>query len=101
MLDNFTLYWLTNSAASSARIYWENREQNLISAAAQKTARDLGAGGHHGVSGRGLSRPGDVGPARLPNLIYFNEADRGGHFAAWEQPELFAPELRAAFRSLR
>ena len=46
-------------------------------------------------------RPGDLGPRACPNLIYFNEVDRGGHFAAWEQPQLFSEEIRAAFRSLR
>ena len=66
VLDNFTLYWLTNTAASSARIYWENRGPKLVSAASQKTDRDLGSRGDHGVPGRGLSRTGDLGPARLP-----------------------------------
>ena len=66
VLDNFTLYWLTNSAASSARIYWENRGQNLISAGAQKTEQISVPVADHGVSGGGLPRAGDVGPARLP-----------------------------------
>ncbi len=64
--------------------------------------RDLGAGGDHGVSGRGLSRPRDVGTSSLPQpRSTSTRPTKGGHFAAWEQPELFAGELRAAFRSLR
>ncbi len=101
ILDNITLYWLTGTGASAARSYWEA----------------YGAD----APGAGQALPPDV---RLPvafttfpgeiwrtprswveqsysNVVYFNEADKGGHFAAWEEPELFASELRAAFRSLR
>ena len=60
---------------------------------------DLASGGHHAISGRGLPSFGDVGASRLSQPAYFNEV--GGHFAAWEEPDLFASELRAAFRSLR
>jgi len=101
VLDNFSLYWLTNSAASSARIYWENRNLNLLSAAAQKT-------GEISVPVAITVFPDEVFRAQeawarraFPNLIYFHEADRGGHFAMWEYPELFASELRAAFKPLR
>jgi pimeloyl-ACP methyl ester carboxylesterase len=101
VLDNFSLYWLTNSAASSARIYWENRNLNLLSAAAQKT-------GEISVPVAITVFPDEVFRAQeawarraFPNLIYFHEADRGGHFAMWEYPELFAAELRAAFKPLR
>ena len=101
VLDNFTLYWLTNTAASAARIYWENRNVSLVSATAQKT-------GEISVPVAITVFPDEViraqerwARAAFRNLIYFHEADRGGHFAAWEQPELFAAELRAAFRSLR
>jgi pimeloyl-ACP methyl ester carboxylesterase len=101
VLDNFSLYWLTNSAASSARIYWENRNLNLLSAAAQKT-------GEISVPVAITVFPDEVFRAQeawarraFPNLIYFHEADRGGHFAMWEYPELFAAELRAAFEPLR
>ena len=101
VLDNFTLYWLTNSAASSARIYWETRGQRPDQRGRAEDQRDLGAGGHHGVS-REVYRPPQTWAQRaFRNLIYFHEAERGGHFAAWEQPELFATELRAAFRALR
>jgi len=101
VLDNFSLYWLTNSAASSARIYWENRNLNLLSAAAQKT-------GEISVPVAITVFPDEVFRAQeawarraFPNLIYFHEADRGGHFAMWEYPDLFAAELRAAFKPLR
>jgi pimeloyl-ACP methyl ester carboxylesterase len=101
VLDDFTLYWLTNTAASSARLYWENRGRDLISATAQKTDEIS-------VPVAVTVFPDEVfraqeGWARRAyrNLIYFNEADRGGHFAMWEHPELFAAELRAAFKSLR
>lgn len=101
VLDNFTLYWLTNTAGSSSRIYWENRASNLISAAAQKT-------GEISVPVAITVFPDEVFRAQekwarqaFPKLVYFHEADRGGHFAMWEYPELFAGELRAAFKSLR
>ena len=101
VLDNFSLYWLTNTAASSARIYWENRGTSLISATAQKTSEIS-------VPVAITAFPDEVyraqeGWARraFPTLIYFNEAERGGHFAMWEHPELFAAELRAAFKTLR
>jgi len=102
VLDNITLYWLTNSAASSGRLYWENGARgSVIVAAAQKT-------GEISLPVAITVFPDDV--YRAPeswarrayrNLIYFHEVDKGGHFAAWEQPELFAQELRAAFKSLR
>ena len=101
VLDDFTLYWLTNSAASSARIYWENRGQSLISAAAQKTD-EISIPVAITVYPDEVYRAPETWARRaFRNLIYFNEADRGGHFAAWEYPELFAAELRAAFKSLR
>jgi len=95
MLDDITLYWLTNTAASSARLYWEN--------SAHKTKA-----GEVSIPAAVSRFPGEIIPLprswaerAYPKLIYFNELDRGGHFAAWEQPELFAGEMRAAFRSLR
>jgi pimeloyl-ACP methyl ester carboxylesterase len=102
VLDNITLYWLTNTAASAARLYWENGARgSVIVAAAQKT-------GEISLPVAITVFPDDV--YRAPeswarrayrNLIYFHEVDKGGHFAAWEQPELFSAELRAAFRPLR
>ena len=101
MLDNFTLYWLTNTAASSARIYWENRGRDLISAAAQKTD-EISVPVAITVFPDEVYRTQETWARRaFRNLIYFHEADRGGHFAMWEHPELFAAELRAAFLSLR
>jgi pimeloyl-ACP methyl ester carboxylesterase len=101
VLDDFTLYWLTNSAASSARIYWEHRGQNLISAASQKTDQ-ISVPVAITVFPEEVYRPPETWARRaFRNLIYFHEADRGGHFAAWEHPELFAAELRAAFKPLR
>jgi pimeloyl-ACP methyl ester carboxylesterase len=102
VLDNISLYWLTNTAASSARLYWENGARgSVIVAAAQKT-------GEISLPVAITVFPDDV--YRAPeswarrayrNLTYFHEVDKGGHFAAWEQPELFSAELRAAFRPLR
>jgi pimeloyl-ACP methyl ester carboxylesterase len=101
VLDDFTLYWLTNSLASSARIYWENREANVISAAAQKTDQ-ISIPVAITVFPDEVYRPPETWARRaFRNLTYFHEADRGGHFAAWEHPELFAAELRAAFKSMR
>jgi pimeloyl-ACP methyl ester carboxylesterase len=101
VLDNFSLYWLTNTAASSARIYWENRGQNLTSSADQKTA-EISVPVAITVFPDEVVRAQEAWARRaFPNLVYFHEADRGGHFAMWEYPELFAAELRAAFKSLR
>jgi pimeloyl-ACP methyl ester carboxylesterase len=102
VLDDITLYWLTNSAASSARLYWENGARgSVIVAAAQKTA-EISLPVAITVFPEDVYRPPETWARRAyPNLIYFHEVDKGGHFAAWEQPELFAAELRAAFGSLR
>jgi pimeloyl-ACP methyl ester carboxylesterase len=101
VLDDFTLYWLTNSAASSARLYWENRGRNLISAGAQKTD-EISVPVAVTVFPEEVYRAPETWAKRaFRNLIYYREAERGGHFAAWEHPELFASELRAAFKSLR
>jgi len=100
-LDNVTLYWLTNSAASSARLYWETSGQSVLLAAAQKTS-EISLPVAITVFPEEVYRAPETWARRAyRNLIYFNEVDKGGHFAAWEQPELFAAELRAAFRSLR
>jgi hypothetical protein len=96
VLDNITLYWLTNTRLRPD-LYWENGARgSVIAAAAQRPPRSSGR--HHSVSGRRLSSAGP-GLAALPQLVYFNEVDEGGHFAA-EQPELFSA-TRAAFKSLR
>ncbi len=95
ILDNITLYWLTNTGVSASRLYWEYK------------------GGFFNTKGVSIPVAVSVFPGEqyeaprswtekaYPNLIYFNEVDKGGHFAAWEQPQLFSEELRAAFRSLR
>jgi pimeloyl-ACP methyl ester carboxylesterase len=102
VLDNFSLHWLTNTVTSGARLYWENRAQNLLSAAAQKTAEITLPVAITVLPDDDLFRaPETWARCAFPNLIYFHEADRGGHFPAWEEPQLFAAELRAAFRSLR
>jgi pimeloyl-ACP methyl ester carboxylesterase len=102
VLDNITLYWLTNTAASSARLYWENGARgSVIVAAAQKTA-EISLPVAITVFPEDVYRAPETWARRAyRNLIYFHEVDKGGHFAAWEQPELFSAELRAAFRSLR
>jgi pimeloyl-ACP methyl ester carboxylesterase len=99
VLDNVTLYWVTNTAISSARLYWDTQQ--------------IATGGFFDVRGVKIPVAVSAFPDEIyaapetwarrayPKLIYFNKLDRGGHFAAWEQPELFSDEIRAAFRSLR
>jgi hypothetical protein len=99
ILDNVTLYWLTNTAISSARLYWDTAQ--------------LGSGGFFDVRGVKLpvavsafpdeiyAAPRSWAERAYPKLIHYNKLDRGGHFAAWEQPKLFVDEMRVAFRSLR
>ena len=102
VLDDLTLYWLTNTATSAARFYWENRNQNLISAAAQKTDEITIPVAITAFPNDDLFRAPETWARRaFPSLIYFNVAEAGGHFAAWEEPQLFSEEVRAAFRSLR
>ena len=102
VLDNITLYWLTNTATSAARLYWENGARgSVIQAAAQKTS-EISLPVAITVFPEDVYRPPETWARRAyRNLIYFNEVDKGGHFAAWEQPELFSAELRAAFKPLR
>lgn len=101
VLDDFSLYWLTNTAASAARLYWENRNSNLVSATSQKTA-EIKVPVAITVFPDEVIRAQEAWARRaFPTLSYFHEADRGGHFAMWEYPQLFASELRAAFRPLR
>jgi pimeloyl-ACP methyl ester carboxylesterase len=100
MLDAISLYWLTNSAISSARLYWENNNNNF-SAEAQKTEEILVPVAVTIFPGEIYRAPRSWTQKAYPKLAYFNEVDKGGHFAAWEEPELFAAELRAAFKTLR
>jgi pimeloyl-ACP methyl ester carboxylesterase len=102
VVDNITLHWLTNSAASSARLYWENFRATFEALAAGKKPAKLSVPVAFTVfPGEIFQAPRSWAEKVYPNLIYFNEAEKGGHFAAWEQPEIFARELRAAFSSLR
>jgi len=95
VLDNITLYWLTNSAASSARIYWENKlpfftpKGVAIPVAVSAFPDEV------------CTIPKTWAARAYPKLMYYNKLDKGGHFAAWEQPQLFAEEVRAGFRPLR
>ena len=100
LLDAVTLYWLTNTGTSSGRLYWENANNNF-NAADQKTADVKIPVAITVFPGEIYQAPRSWAERAYPNLLYFNEVDKGGHFAAWEEPELFAAELRAAFRSVR
>jgi pimeloyl-ACP methyl ester carboxylesterase len=95
VLDNITLYWLTNTGVSASRLYWEYKggffNAKGVSIPVAVTV----------FPGEQYQAPRTWAEQAYPNLIYFNEVDRGGHFAAWEEPELFSGEVRAAFRSLR
>jgi pimeloyl-ACP methyl ester carboxylesterase len=95
VLDNITLYWLTSTAVSSARIYWENKFGFFA---------PKGVGVPVAVSAfpdEVVQMPRSWAERAYPELVYYNKLDQGGHFAAWEQPQLFSEEVRAAFRSLR
>jgi pimeloyl-ACP methyl ester carboxylesterase len=100
VLDDISLYWLTNSATSAARIYWENKS-NILSATSEKTADISLPVAITVFPGEVYRAPETWARRAYRNLIYFREVDKGGHFAAWEQPELFSTELQAAFRPLR
>jgi pimeloyl-ACP methyl ester carboxylesterase len=102
ILDNITLYWLTGTGASAARAYWESgRAQALAAAAGQAPPEITLPVGFTTFPDEIFAAPRSWVEQSYPNLSYFNEADRGGHFAAWEEPALFSEEVRAAFRSLR
>jgi pimeloyl-ACP methyl ester carboxylesterase len=96
ILDNITLYWLTNTGVSSARLYWENKAdffnaKNISIPFAISVFPD-----------EFYQAPRSWAERAYPhNLIHYNKLDRGGHFAAWEQPDLFSTELRTAFKTLR
>ena len=102
IVDNMAMYWLTDTATSSARLYWENYRTILASITSGQKAPELLVPVAFTVfPGEIFQAPRAWAEKVYPNLTYFNEVDRGGHFAAWEEPELFAEEMRAAFRSLR
>ena len=100
ILDNITLYWLTGTGASAAREYWENG-QAAARAAGQAPPPVSVPVGFTVFPGEIFRAPRNWVQKAYPTLTYFHEVDRGGHFAAWEEPELFATEIRAAFNSLR
>ena len=100
MLDDITLYWVTNTGASAARLYWENNNNNF-NAVDQRTAEISIPVAITVFPGEIYQAPRSWAERAYPHLIYFHEVNKGGHFAQWEQPQLFAEELRAAFKSLR
>jgi pimeloyl-ACP methyl ester carboxylesterase len=100
ILDNVTLYWLTGTGASAARSYWEGGRAAALAAGQAPPAVSLPVG-FTTFPGEIFRAPRTWVEKSYPNVIYFNEAEKGGHFAAWEEPELFSQELRAAFGSLR
>jgi pimeloyl-ACP methyl ester carboxylesterase len=102
IVDNITLYWLTGTGASAARSYWENGQAQAQAAATGQVPPDVAVPiGFTTFPDEIFAAPRSWVEGVYPTLNYFNKAERGGHFAAWEEPEVFAGEVRAAFRSLR
>jgi pimeloyl-ACP methyl ester carboxylesterase len=100
ILDNITLYWLKGTGASAARWYWESGQATARAAGKSPPAVAVPVG-FTTFPGEIFAAPRSWVETIYPGLAYFNEVHRGGHFAAWEEPELFSAELRAAFKSLR
>jgi pimeloyl-ACP methyl ester carboxylesterase len=102
ILDNITLYWLTGTGASAARSYWENGQAAAQAAASGQAPPPVSLPvGFTTFPGEIWQSPRSWVEAGYPNVTYFHKAESGGHFAAWEEPELFSQEVRAAFRPLR
>ena len=102
ILDNITVYWLTGTGASAARSYWEDGQAQAAAAASGQAPPPVSVPvGFTTFPGEIWQSPRSWVEASYPNVTYFNKVDKGGHFAAWEEPELFATEIRAAFTSLR
>jgi pimeloyl-ACP methyl ester carboxylesterase len=102
IVDNITLYWLTGTGASAARSYWEDGQAQAAARAAGQAPPAVSVPvGFTTFPGEIWAAPRSWVETVYPNLAYFNEVDRGGHFAAWEEPQLFAAEMRAAFSSVR
>jgi pimeloyl-ACP methyl ester carboxylesterase len=102
IIDNITLYWLTGTGASAPRWFWESGRAQAAAGAAGQAPRAVSVPvGFTTFPGELWAAPRSWVEVVFPGLAYFNEVDRGGHFAAWEEPELFSSEMRAAFRSLR
>jgi pimeloyl-ACP methyl ester carboxylesterase len=100
ILDNITLYWLTGTGASAARSYWEEGQENDRAGGQAPTPVSIPVG-FTTFPGEIWRTPRSWVEKAYPNVVYFNEVEKGGHFAAWEEPELFATEVRAAFRPVR
>jgi hypothetical protein len=100
ILDNVTLYWLTGTGASAAQSYWEGGRAAALDAGKAPPQVSIPVG-FTTFPGEIFRAPRSWAEKVYPTLVYFNEATRGGHFAAWEEPELFSEELRAAFREVR
>jgi pimeloyl-ACP methyl ester carboxylesterase len=102
IVDNITLYWLTGTGASAARSYWEDGQALAQARVSGQAPPEVSVPvGFSTFPGEIWRTPRSWVENSYPNLTYFNEVDKGGHFAAWEQPQLFSEEVRAAFRSLR
>jgi pimeloyl-ACP methyl ester carboxylesterase len=102
IVDNITLYWLTGTGASAARSYWEDGKALAQARASGQAPPEVSVPvGFTTFPGEIWRTPRSWVENSYPNLIHFNEVDKGGHFAAWEEPQLFSEEVRAAFRSLR
>ena len=102
IVDNITLYWLTGTGASAARSYWEDGQALAQARASGQAPPEVSLPvGFTTFPGEIWRTPRSWVENSYPNVAYFNEVDKGGHFAAWEEPELFAAEMRAAFSSLR
>jgi pimeloyl-ACP methyl ester carboxylesterase len=101
IIDNITLYWLTGTGASAARSYWEAYGSDAPAAGRQPLPSPTIPFGFTTFPGEIWRTPRSWVEASYPNVIYFHAVDKGGHFAAWEEPQLFTDEVRAAFRSLR
>jgi pimeloyl-ACP methyl ester carboxylesterase len=100
IVDNIALYWLTRTGASAARAYWENGRAAALAVGQAPPPLSLPVG-FSAFPGEIFQAPRSWVEKVYPNVIYYNEPEKGGHFAAWEEPELFAAEVRAAFRPLR
>jgi hypothetical protein len=102
ILDNITVYWLTGTGASAARSYWEDAKALAAAIASGQPPPDVSVPvGFTTFPGEIWQTPRSWAEKSYPTLAYFNKVDKGGHFAAWEEPELFTTEMRAAFTSLR
>jgi pimeloyl-ACP methyl ester carboxylesterase len=98
VLDNITLFWFTNTAISAARLYWENAVAGVSFFAVKGVKLPVACSVFPDEM---YEAPKSWAEKAYPNLIHFNKLPKGGHFAAWEQPELMTAEIRAAFKPLR